>query len=491
MILDILNFLPTIIVPILSGSFFLFTVWAALHAILYKRDSKAAFAWVGLIILSPGIGAALYYIFGINRIQKKAIALKHDHSFLRALHPILIEQAKQRTFVPVRPPQSLPQHIATLMKYGDSLLQIPITEGNAVSMLENGEKTFPEMLHAIKNAKQSIGLETYIFDNDRQGKLFVQALRKAKERGVDVRVLIDSVGAKYTFPSIVYLLKKHRIPHALFLPSLLPWNLSYANLRNHRKILVIDGKLGFTGGMNIRYPYTKRKLPRLILQDTHFKFEGPIIAHLRHIFIEDWLFSTNEQLQGGKWLPTLGAIGTTIARGIPDGPDEDFEQTEWMILGAIARAKKSILIQTPYFVPNMKLTSALSVAALSGIHVTILLPEKGNLRIVEWAAMAKLWQVLEKGCRIYLYPPPFDHSKLMVVDDVWVLVGSSNWDARSLRLNFEFNVECYDKQLALKVKTAIKRKIAYSQEMTLADVENLVMWRKLRNGVARLFAPYL
>ena len=183
--------------------------------------------------------------------------------------------------------------------------------------------------------------------------------------------------------------------------------------------------------------------------------------------------------------------GTTIARGIPDGPDEDFEKLQWIVHGALSSAQSSVRIVTPYFIPDSALIKTINLTALRGINVDIVLPAENNLPVVKWASTDLIQQILEHGSRVWFSPPPFDHSKLMVVDDVWTLLGSANWDTRSFRLNFEFNVECYDRSLAGKMNQIINAKIDRAHNVTLEDVNSRMLPVKLRDGVARLFSPYL
>jgi cardiolipin synthase len=180
-----------------------------------------------------------------------------------------------------------------------------------------------------------------------------------------------------------------------------------------------------------------------------------------------------------------------LARGISNGPDDDFEKLRLTILGAIACARSSILVVTPYFLPDASLITALNVAAMRGVEVDIVLPAENNLTLVKWASTALLWQVLERGCRVWLSPPPFDHTKLMLVDGLWTLLGSANWDPRSLRLNFEFNAECYDRELATSLTHRVRSKMKQARPVTLADVDGRSLPIQLRDGVARLFSPYL
>jgi len=286
-------------------------------------------------------------------------------------------------------------------------------------------------------------------------------------------------------------LAEHGVRVATFLDTWVPAQMTYVNMRNHRKILVIDGRIGFTGGMNIREGSLLERRPAHPIQDLHFRIEGPVVGELQDTFAEDWLFATGERLEDEGWRPALESVGTSLARGIPDGPDENFETHRWTFLGAIAQAREHIEIVTPYFLPDQTLITALNTAAMRGVHVEVLIPEENNLRFVQWASTAGLWQLLIRGVDVRLTKPPFDHTKLLVVDRHWVMVGSSNWDARSLRLNFEFNVECYDPQLARELEPLIAAKRNAARPVTLAEVNGRPLPVRLRDGIARLFSPYL
>jgi cardiolipin synthase len=263
------------------------------------------------------------------------------------------------------------------------------------------------------------------------------------------------------------------------------------NLRNHRKSLVVDGRVAFTGGMNIRLGHWLAKKPAHPVQDIQFRVEGPVVGQLQELFAEDWEFTTGEALRGEPWFPPLEGNGPVLARGIADGPDEDFEVLRWTLLGALASAQRSVRLLTPYFLPDRSLIAALNLAALRGVTVDIVLPERGNLPVVQWASTAHWWQVLERGCRLWVTPPPFDHSKLFVVDDAWVLVGSSNWDPRSLRLNFEGNLECYDTELAGRLAAWFDTRRAAGRRVTLEEVDARSLPVRLRDGLARLLTPFL
>jgi cardiolipin synthase len=257
--------------------------------------------------------------------------------------------------------------------------------------------------------------------------------------------------------------------------------------------MIVDGLVGFCGGMNIRDACLLALDPPDATRDLHFLLRGPVVGQLMNAFAFDWDFSVKEQLAGVDWFPASPAppAGNIVARGIADGPDEDFETLLLTLLGALSQATRSIRIVTPYFLPDPTLIDALRIAALRGVRVEIVLPERGNLRLVQWASTAQLAQVVRWGCRVYLSQPPFDHSKILTVDGAWSLVGSANWDPRSLRLNFEYCVECYSEDLAARLDALIDERIAGARLVKLVDLERRSLPVKIRDGVARLAQPYL
>ena len=465
----------------------LVTLVASAHVVLYKRDSRAAVTWVGLIWIAPVVGPLLYILFGINRIRRRAERLRAGTEPIA--DPATIRQGREDRLEWIQHFEA--PDLVPMEKLTGTIVGRPLKYGNAVAPLVNGDQAFPAMLEAIDGAQDFIMLSTFIFDNDGVGRMFREALAGAVDRGVEVRVLIDAVGARYSFPSIIGSLRRRGVTVSRFIPALRPRRIPYVNLRIHRKILVVDGRIGFTGGMNIRSGHVLAEDLKNPIQDLHFRIDGPVVADLTAIFAEDWAFCNGERLEAERWFPPQEPQGPVAARGIADGPDEDFEKLRWVILAALACARSSIRIVTPYFVPDSGLITSLMVAAMRGVQVDILLPEKNNQRIAKWASTALQWQLLERGCRIFMSPPPFDHTKLMLVDDRWALIGSANWDARSLRLNFEFNVECYDKELAGVLGDLLQEKLSAARPVSLDEVEDRSIPIRLRDGVARLFTPYL
>ena len=422
----------------------------------------------------------LYLTLGFNRIRRRALSLGVHGTFARPDPDCLGELSP-----------SAAAHLKMLASVVNRVTARPLLAGNGIHVLVNGDEAFPAMLAAIESAQRSISLTTYIFDNDPTGQQFANALGQAVARGVEVRVLIDAAGARYSWPPITRQLKHRDVTVARFLPSLMPWSVTTINLRSHRKALIVDGCLAFAGGMNIRHGNRLAAQPASPVQDLHFRVEGPVVSQLQEAFANDWAFTTREVLDGAIWFPQLTECGEVVARAITDGPDADLGKMHWTLLAALGAAQTSVQILTPYFLPDAVLVSALNFAALRGVRVDIILTGKNNLPFVYWASRAMWWQVLERGCRIWLTPPPFDHSKLTVVDSQWVLFGSSNWDARSLRLNFELDVECYGRDFARVMTAVIEKKMSNAREVTLAEADGRTTPTKLRDAVARLFSPYL
>jgi cardiolipin synthase len=469
--------------PHLAAGFgFLAALLASIHALLNKRDSRATTLWLGLIWFLPVFGALLYLALGVNRIRRRARTLAVHKTFSRPVPSNLGERQHDDA-----------EHLKMIARTVSRFVAQPLTAGNNIEPLVNGDAAFPAMLAAIESAKKSVTLCTYIFDNDASGRQFVAALARTVARGVAVRVLIDAAGTRYSWPPITHRLRYAKIPFAKFLPASLftPWRVATINLRNHRKTLIVDGTIAFAGGMNIRHGNVLADKPRNPVQDLQFQIAGPVVAQLQEAFASDWAFTTGETLDGEIWFPELKSSGNAIARVVTDGPDGDFEKWRWTLLAALAGAQSSIQILTPYFLPDVALITSLNLAALRGVRVDIILPAKNNLPFVHWASRAIWWQVLERGCRVWLTPPPFDHSKLMIVDGHWVSFGSANWDARSLRLNFELNVECYGRDFARKMDKVIAGNISGAREVSLAEVDKRSLPAKLRDAIARLFAPFL
>jgi len=307
---------------------------------------------------------------------------------------------------------------------------------------------------------------------------------------VAVRVLIDGIGGNWLLSGAYHRLRRQGVPAARFLHSPLPWRMPFLNLRSHKKILVVDGTVGFTGGMNIGSQNVAAARSKDPVQDTHFRITGPVVGQLTGAFAQDWAFATDEELKGDAWFPSLATHGSAPARVIDSGPDEDLEKIEFSMLQAIACARGSVAVMTPYFLPDERIITALSLAAMRGVAVDIVIPQRSDRIVVDWANRANIGSLLSDGVRIWRSPPPFRHSKAMVVDGEWCLVGSCNWDVRSFRLNFELCVEIYDRELAALLTALMLRN--RGPALTQAELDARSFPARLRDaGVRLLLLPYL
>ncbi|AQS87099.1 phospholipase D [Neoasaia chiangmaiensis NBRC 101099] len=447
-----------------------------IHVLRTKRDTAASTGWIGIAWLMPLTGAALYVMFGVNRVRRLARKLIGSHQWDG--RGALVQHREQ-----------VDGQFAPLARMLGRLTERPLLGGNVIQCLHDGDNTYPVMLAAIDNARQSVLLCSYIFRADEVGNRFIEALANAQARGVRVHVLVDGIGSGYFHSGVASALRRRNIACHRFMHSLWPWRMPFINLRNHRKILVVDGRVGFMGGLNIGEENMLRLRTKVPVADTHFRIEGPIVHQLTEAFARDWSFTCQEELDGEIYFPQLDSVGDIPMRIVTSGPDNDLEKIEFAMLQGVALARRSVRLMTPYFLPDERLTSELCLAALRGVEIDIIVPGSSNHRLIDYARDANLAPFLDAGCRIWMAQPPFNHAKLLVVDEDWSFVGSSNIDVRSLRLNFEINMEVYDKDLARELIAFIDRhRHGRLTHHTLDSQSGMV---KLRNAGVRLFMPYL
>ena len=470
---------------ILIASLCVISLGTAGHALLMKRDPRSALGWIVACLTLPLLGPFFYWAMGVNRIHRKARQWLESGRRVAGWDRF----ASNLIFPTADALPAAAEHLGELRILADRVVIAPLLAGNRIKILINGDNAYPEMLAAINSARRSVHLSTYIFDVDSVGREFIAALSAAADRELDVRLIVDSLGEKYSRPVASSLFKGTRVKVGRFLPLR---RGGYLNLRTHRKILVVDGNVAFTGGMNIggRHMVTE-PVCREPVVDMHFRVEGPVVAYLQRNFLEDWYFVERELVTDPRFFPKLEFAGNSMVRAVSDGPDKEFRKLLWLILGALACARQRVMIMTPYFIPDRPLITALITAALRGVEVQLILPERNNLPYVHWASRAYLWELLQHGIRVYYQPPPFVHTKLFVVDDVWALVGSANLDPRSLRLNFEFNLEIYDEAFTGELTRHFEQAIAVSRKETLVAVDGRPFGEKVRDSLAKLFSPYL
>lgn len=445
-----------------------------IHALIRKRDVPAAIGWIGLAWLSPFFGPILYFGFGINRVKRRAIRLRG----LAGAGGF----AGRLGAVPGEPAGSLQTAVGRITRSGTK-------PGTVAAALHCGDEAYPRMLAAIDDARTSVALSTFIFRPDEAGLRFIDALTRAHRRGVAVRVLIDGFGGGFLFSRAYHQLRREGVPAARYLHSLMPWKMPLLDLRLHKKILLIDGETAFIGGLNIGADNLRTAKPVDRVRDLHFRVEGPVVQQVTESFQDDWAFSTSETLEGPLWFPAEHRDGTAPARVISSGPDQSVDQLILVLLSAINAASSSIRIATPYFLPDEQVLTALQLAALRGVAVHVVIPAVNNHRLMGWAMQAHIRPLLKVGCHVWRSPRPFDHSKLATVDESWCLIGSANWDARSLRLNFEITMEFYDHELAKRLNGIIDGK--RGDAVTLEQIDARWPIVKIRDAAARLLMPYL
>jgi cardiolipin synthase A/B len=446
--------------------------FGATHALLTKPDPRSALGWIATCWLLPFAGTILYLLFGVNRVRTRARQLRAGAS----------------SFGGASGAPTPEDFAAKLMRIGDAVTLRPSLRGNEVAALENGENAFPVMLKAIAGARQSVWLSTYIFETDKVGREFIAALAAAVARGVQVHVLVDGIGEWYSWPHAVHLLRRSGVRATRFLPPRLAMPVLSLNLRNHRKLLIVDGETGFLGGMNIGGREVGKAHHRR-MADLHFRVRGPAVSQLAQCFAADWLFAAGEALAPPPVLKA--AAGDCICRVITEGPDEDSDKLLFVILGAVAAAHRQVLMMTPYFIPPPELTAALQMAALRGVEVCLVLPARSNLRYVDWATRRWLPPLLERGIQVYLQPPPFSHTKLLVIDGAYAQVGSANIDPRSLRLNFEIVMEVYDRTVCGELARYVLSARDHAVRVAAEAARTQSFLGRMRDSLFWLLSPYL
>lgn len=371
------------------------------------------------------------------------------------------------------------------------LLGPPVVAGNRVTALLNGDQAFPAMLEAIRSAKRSINLETYIFWSGEIATEFANALSERARAGVPSRVLVDWVGSKKMDDKLEKQMREAGVEIVKYRP--LRWyQLDRFNNRTHRKLLVVDGRVGFTGGLGIADLYRGNAQDKDHWRDGQFRAEGPVVGHMQASFMDNWLETGGDLLDGDAYFPGLDSVGSQAAQAVHSSPGGGTENLRLMFLLAIASASKSILIANSYFVPNTLAVSMLVEARRRGVDVQIIVPGPiTDAQLVRRASRAKWGKLLEAGVNIYEYQPTMYHTKVMVVDDYWVSVGSTNFDNRSFRLNDEANLNIFDEGFARAQAEVFARDRARSRKITLEEWRRRPITERLEELVGRMMRHQL
>ncbi|MDQ3030829.1 MAG: cardiolipin synthase [Myxococcota bacterium] len=452
--------------------------------ILERRSPVATLAWILTLAWLPAVGILVYYFIGPRRLQRRRMKRAHSTKLVQSA----IETIEDETGDPTR------AEIARLVVRAGEAAPL---HAERVDLYTEGKECFDAQLAAIAAAKHHVHLTYYIWYPDAVGTRFRDALIAKAKEGVEVRLLLDWIGAYPTSKRFLAPLEQAGGKVAWFNPvTLTRLRPRYTNFRTHRKIVVCDGTVGFTGGMNISDEQTVERYADRAWRDTHIRVEGAAVRSLQRVFIEDWHYATGEIANGPQYLKRANAkLGDTrhehLVQIVASGPDGDMYAVHKLFFASIASAHQRVRVTTPYFVPDEAIVSALVTAAMRGVAVELIVPAAGDSLLVDLAARSYFPELLVAGVKIYEYLPRFIHAKTIVIDGDLSIVGSANIDNRSFRLNFEICAAVYGQELAAKLSAAFDDDLAECREVKSRQLERESLVRRLGESTARLLSPML
>src|SRR6056297_4299557 len=470
----------------------IFTVYTALVGVVIffeSRDPAKTMAWLLVLVVLPFVGFVFYMMFGQSYrrkrkfSKKKRIGSKHLEKTVNLQKEMIMEYPMTGELdSPVN------QKLARLLLNNSNAV---FTVNNSTEIYSNGRETYSAIIRALRNAKEQIHLEYFIIKDDEIGNIIRETLIKKAAEGVEVRLIYDSVGCWGLSKNYIESLRRSGVEVREFFPVIFPVLSRELNYRNHRKIVVVDGKVGFVGGMNIGDEYLGNDSRLGYWRDTHMRMEGEGVYVLQNIFLKDWEFVSGEYLEGINYYPKIDYRGDELLQISSSGPDSDWESIQQAYFTMITAAKSRIWIMTPYLVPDKSLSVALKTAALSGLDVRIIMPSKPDHFTVYWASRGNVEDLLEAGVKIYTYEKGFMHSKVFIVDDTVASVGTANLDIRSLEINFEVNAFIYDRKTVKKLERDFLGDISESREIQLEEHRKRGLGVKFLESYGRLLSPLL
>ena len=476
---------------VLISAFILNLIFAFTIIFMECRSAGSIWAWLLILVLIPILGFIVYLLFG-RQIQRKHI-FKIDESDKIGIEMIVNEQLealKNDDFSKGNHQIVKFKDMVQMLLYNNAAF---LTTDNEVTIYTDGRQKFDALLNDIIQAKDYIHIQYYIFRNDNLGKSILTALEQKLTEGVEVKMLYDDMGSRTLSLKDFKSFRKNGGQVEAFFPSKLPLINLRMNNRNHRKIVIIDGQIGYVGGFNVGDEYLGLKKKFGYWRDTHLRIVGDAVNALQLRFMLDWNSqSTRDNLQyEDRYFPDVNSGGTIGVQIASSGPDEAWEQIKYGYLKMIASAKESIYIQSPYFIPDQAFLDAVKIAALGGVNVNIMIPNKPDHPFVYWATYNNVASLLEAGVNIYHYDNGFLHSKCIVIDDEIASVGTANMDHRSFTLNFEINAFIYDIQVAHQLRAAFENDLHVSYRLTQELYDQRSLWIKFKEGIARLLSPIL
>jgi cardiolipin synthase len=462
-----------------TGALLLWAAFVSITVILERRSAAATLAWVLILLLLPIVGMLVYRLIGPTRLARRKLRRAAGRHVLReALGSLAaIEQTshehRQLAMIAIRAGEAPPLRARELELYTE------------------GEPAYAALVAAIAAACHHVHLEYYIWEPDHIGARLRDALIERARAGVEVRLLLDATGSRQARGAFLRPLREAGARIGWFNPvGFVSLRRKRADFRTHRKIVVVDGDVGFTGGMNVTDVHTA-EFTTPAWRDTHLRLTGSAVRALQRVWLEDWLFATGEQLAAARYLPEASHEDGRIVQIVSSGPDTTEFAIHKILFAVVNQANHRLWLTTPYFVPDDPLQAALVTAALRGLDVRLLLPRKGDSRLVDLAARSYFPELLAAGVRIYELTERFVHAKTIVVDDEVAIVGTANLDNRSFRLNFEVVAVLYDRAAACTLAEAFERDLATTSTCATADYDRQPLPRRLGQAVARLFSPLL
>lgn len=481
--------------PVYEIVYVIVVALVCLRIIYDTRSTTKTVAYMLLVIFLPIAGIFIYFSFGINYRKRKIYNKKlvRDNNLEKKIQSAIVHYTLHN-LESSNPAITHNKELARLLLKDSSS---PLTANNQVQVLVNGEQKFPEVLKALEKARYHIHIEYYIYEDDETGRAIEEVLvRKARE-GVDVRFIYDDFGSRSIRKKMVRRLRDAGAKVFPFHRIIFIALANRLNYRNHRKIIVVDGKVGFVGGINVsnRYVNDDSQTPqKLFWRDTHLRIEGPGVQYLQYLFLADWNFCANEHIEPDSILfprTHLSAKGDKLVQIAASGPDSDRPTILFSLLQAIFLAQEEILITTPYFIPGESILEALIVAALSGLKVKLLVPGVSDSVFVNTAARSYYSELLKAGVEIYRYQKGFVHAKTMVTDSKVAIVGTANMDYRSFDLNFEVNAIVYDQAIAHELRTIFYEDLKGAERMDPITWDARPWYYEMAEKTARLIAPIL
>ncbi len=464
-------------------------ILVAISVILDNRNPTKTISWVVVLFVLPILGLIFYFLVGKNYRKEKIFSRKglKDFERIRNLSDNQIIELQEKDYIENEKIREKLPIINLLLRNSKALL----TARNRVQILNNGDQTFRSIISELKKAKDHIHLEYYIIDDDNIGNEIRELLISKAKEGVTVRLIYDDVGCWRLGKKFLGSLEEAGVELYPFMPVRFPFLANRINYRNHRKIIVVDGTVGFVGGINIadRYIVGSEEIP--FWRDTHMKIEGEAVNSLQVVFLIDWYFVSGKIVSKRSYFPKSRIRNRQLVQITASGPDSDWSSIMQAYFSAISTAKEYIYIAVPYFIPNESILTALKTTALSGIDVRIIIPGKSDSFLAFNGTMSYVEELLEAGIRVFSYQKGFIHSKLIMVDDVFASVGTANMDIRSFDDNFEINALIYDESLCNELKESFLEDLGDCMEIDYEQHNKRVFKRKFIESFARIFSPLL